>query len=200
MAYIYQMVDTWNNNAVNFDAIRMSVTDTTSGSSSNLFNLLINGVEKFTIDKSGSLFGGAAPNITFTINGRGPDVRFTGSGAQIGCAINDARIGFRLISTGWFSWSPDGSSNSAPDTGMLRVSPGLIEINNGVTASYSHLVLFTNRTVGVTFASLPTPASVSVGGRAMITNGAAATFNTTAAGGGANVVPVFSDGTQWKYG
>jgi hypothetical protein len=38
------------------------------------------------------------------------------------------------------------------------------------------------------------------GSNGAITGGSTATFNATIAGGGANVVPVFSDGTNWKVG
>lgn len=53
---------------------------------------------------------------------------------------------------------------------------------------------------GVTFANLPAAATAGAGARAFCTDSDTATFNATVAGGGANSVPVFSDGTNWKVG
>lgn len=50
-------------------------------------------------------------------------------------------------------------------------------------------------TTGYTFATLPgTPTQ---GDRAYITDSSVTTFGSTAAGGGASVMPVFYDGTNW---
>ena len=49
-------------------------------------------------------------------------------------------------------------------------------------------------------ADLPPAAAVSVGARAFVTNSSVTTFNTIVAGGGANKVPVFFDGTNWRVG
>lgn len=51
-----------------------------------------------------------------------------------------------------------------------------------------------------TFANLPAAATAGVGARAFVTDSNTATFNATIAGGGANAVPCFSDGTDWKVG
>ena len=62
----------------------------------------------------------------------------------------------------------------------------------------SHKVV---RIPGVTLvASLPSASTVGAGARAMVTNANATTFHSVVAGGGANVVPVFSDGTDWRIG
>jgi hypothetical protein len=50
----------------------------------------------------------------------------------------------------------------------------------------------------VTFANLP--ASPTEGQRALITDCNSTTFLAAAAGGGANIVPVFYNGTAWKIG
>ena len=182
MAVIYLMSDTWNDNAIDFNAIRMSVTDTTSGAGSLLFNLLHNASSMFRVSKDGTLnavrldatLAVVVQAALFSTDVRGPSNGYIGFTS--GFWFNDLDIAFK------------------------RVSPGLIELNTGTTASYAHAVLFTLRTVGVTFASLPTAASMGVGARAFITDGVAAVFNTTATNGGANILPVFSDGVQWRYG
>ena len=48
-------------------------------------------------------------------------------------------------------------------------------------------------------ASLP-PASSNTGIRRMVNNATATTFWSVVAGGGANIVPVTSDGTNWRIG
>lgn len=53
---------------------------------------------------------------------------------------------------------------------------------------------------GVAFANLPSASTAGAGARAFITDGNSATFNAVVAGGGANLVPVFSDGTDWRVG
>ncbi len=52
----------------------------------------------------------------------------------------------------------------------------------------------------VTVANLPSAADSGAGARAMVSDATATTFASTVAGGGANIVPVFSNGTDWKIG
>jgi hypothetical protein len=49
-------------------------------------------------------------------------------------------------------------------------------------------------------ADLPSAATSGVGSRAFVSDATATTFASTVAGGGANNVPVYSDGTNWKIG
>lgn len=51
-----------------------------------------------------------------------------------------------------------------------------------------------------TVSRLPSAATAGAGARATVTDATATTFASTVTGGGANVVPVFSDGTNWKIG
>lgn len=54
-------------------------------------------------------------------------------------------------------------------------------------------------TTGVsTVSGLPT--TVVQGARRMVTDATATTFHSVVAGGGANIVPVFFDGTDWRVG
>lgn len=55
-------------------------------------------------------------------------------------------------------------------------------------------------TTAILVAALPNAATAGVGARAFVTDANATTFNSTVAGGGANKVPVFSDGAAWKIG
>lgn len=51
-----------------------------------------------------------------------------------------------------------------------------------------------------TVATLPSAVTSGVGARAFVSNANATTFASTVVGGGANKVPVYSDGTNWKIG
>ena len=56
------------------------------------------------------------------------------------------------------------------------------------------------KTAATTVASLPSASTAGAGARAMVTDANATTFNSIVAAGGANIVPVFSDGTNWRIG
>jgi hypothetical protein len=55
-------------------------------------------------------------------------------------------------------------------------------------------------TTNYTVATLPSAATSGAGARAFVSDANATTFASTVAGGGANPVPVYSDGTNWKIG
>ncbi len=56
------------------------------------------------------------------------------------------------------------------------------------------------RTEALTVANLPSASIAGAGARAVVTDANAITFHSIVAGGGANAVPVFSDGTNWRIG
>lgn len=56
------------------------------------------------------------------------------------------------------------------------------------------------RTKIYTVATLPSASAVGAGTRSAVTDANATTFNSVVAGGGANFVPVISDGTNWRIG
>lgn len=60
--------------------------------------------------------------------------------------------------------------------------------------------LYVPVTGATTVAGLPAAATAGAGARAFVTDASATTFLSTAAGGGANKVPVVSDGTNWLIG
>ena len=48
--------------------------------------------------------------------------------------------------------------------------------------------------------ALPSASTVGAGAKRFVTDATATTFASTVVGGGANKVPVYSDGTGWKIG
>jgi hypothetical protein len=69
-----------------------------------------------------------------------------------------------------------------------------------IEQNFDTVVANTVQTTGALYSALPTAASAGAGARAFITDGSTATFAATVTGGGANKVPVYSDGTNWKVG
>lgn len=55
-------------------------------------------------------------------------------------------------------------------------------------------------TPGMTVASLPAASAALTGARAFVTDANATTFASIVAGGGANKIPVYCDGTNWRIG
>ena len=55
-------------------------------------------------------------------------------------------------------------------------------------------------TTVLTVATLPSAATSGTGARAFVSDANATTFASTVVGGGANKVPVYSDGANWKIG
>jgi len=51
-----------------------------------------------------------------------------------------------------------------------------------------------------TVATLPSAVTSGISARAFVSDANATTFASTVAGGGANKVPVYSDGANWKIG
>jgi hypothetical protein len=87
-------------------------------------------------------------------------------------------------------WVPDqGDSRRASITTLIEY---IQENMDGVVCN-------SVQTQPSTFAQLPNAVGLT-GGRAFITDGSTATFGATVAGGGANKVPVYSDGAVWKVG
>lgn len=89
------------------------------------------------------------------------------------------------------------SSLANVSTSLTGVSSSLGGVSTSLAAVSTSLATITTP---VLFAALP--GSPADGWRAFITDGAATTFNTAAAGGGVNHVPVFYDSTLagWRYG
>lgn len=72
-------------------------------------------------------------------------------------------------------------------------------INNNLTAT-GNVIAAVVKTVPVTVTNLPAAANVGAGARAFVTDADSTTFNDPVVGGGANSVPVFSDGSDWYVG
>lgn len=68
-----------------------------------------------------------------------------------------------------------------------------------VEENFGNVVCTTVKTTPSTFAQLPSPVG-NAGARGYVTDSTVSTFGATVAGGGANQVPVWSNGTNWLVG
>lgn len=86
-------------------------------------------------------------------------------------------------------------TDSGTGTVCLRTDSGS-GLADRLCVQNSGVVVITPTTV----AALPAAAAGNKGARAFVTDATATTFASIAAGGGANSVPVYSDGTNWRIG
>jgi hypothetical protein len=96
----------------------------------------------------------------------------------------------------------NGTSNVVvTEDGNVNVSVAgtsdVLVISNDVMTLQGEFISAYFKTTPVTFSVLPDPAA---GLRAFITDASASAFGEIVAGGGANNVPVFGDGTNWRVG
>lgn len=106
--------------------------------------------------------------------------------------------GVRLHSNGCYGFvdSTDSASGTL-DTAFGRKAPGVSEANTGYLGSYAGTAFGS----GVqTVAELPSAATAGAGARSFVSDASATTFLSTVSGGGANGVPVVSNGTNWLIG
>lgn len=103
--------------------------------------------------------------------------------------------GFDLPVAGLATWSSTATGGASRDTGIARVSAGVIEINNATAGTYGDILARGHRFNAVTFASaIATPTE---GTCQWFTDSTTITFGATITGGGANHTMGCYDGTNW---
>lgn len=90
-----------------------------------------------------------------------------------------------------------GTTSSFP---ALKRSSTSIAVRLADDSDDAPLTTLTVKTKALTVGTLPAAATAGAGARAFVTDANATTFLSTVAGGGANAVPVVSDGTNWLIG
>ena len=110
------------------------------------------------------------------------------------------QAGGNLVSGSNNTYIGYGSRSSAPNVSN-EITLGNESITSmrvpGLTLTF-RAKYFNNGTL--TVATLPAAATAGAGARAFVTDANATTFASVVAGGGANGVPVYSDGTNWRIG
>ncbi len=80
--------------------------------------------------------------------------------------------------------------------GRISHANNALELSRANAAVVATIV----KTTAVTVSQLPSAATVGAGARAFVTDANSTTFNAALVGGGANNMPVFSNGTGWFIG
>lgn len=88
------------------------------------------------------------------------------------------------------------SNNNTVTAMMIANTTGDVTFARGLIAPSTGWV----RTTGTTVSALPAASTAGQGARAFVTDASATTFMSVVAAGGANKVPVVSDGTNWLIG
>ena len=189
---------TWNSGAVTFTALKINVTDTASSSTSALADLQVGGSSKFVFGKSGTIFFPASGYSTFGFG--------SGGGGVMGVTYSGSNVfGFTAFNYHTFAGTQylgftSGAGGGGPDIAMYRNAAGVLELNNGTAGTFRDLYARNVRTQSVAVASLVAAATAGAGARAFVNDSSVTTFGSTVSAGGANLVPVYSDGTNWKVG
>lgn len=222
MAFIYDMTDTWTVGATTYTAIKMNVTDTASAAASLLMDLQVAAASKFNVKKDGTVQAAG----TYTIAGSNT-VLGTNTGIAGTLAMGaSTQLGWSSTVGGPFSSSQDvilvrdAANTLAQRNGttaqVRRIYNTFTDASNYERSTLlwsNNLAFLQNEIAGTgvkrpllynsgvfTIASIPTAASAGAGARLFVSDSLAPVFNTTVAAGGAQNVPIYSDGTDWRVG
>jgi len=181
---------TWNTTGTP-TALDMNITDTASNALSLLLNLRTNGASRFSFSKGGILTCDSLcqSGVGFRITS-GSNIRSDANGNLT--LLNNAANDFGLLKFG-------GTTSAFP---AFKRSTTLLQTRLADDSAYAPFEANTLRTAtAYTVGTLP--AAGTAGLRAYVTD-ANATFTAgigaVVAAGGANVVPVFDDGVNWRIG
>jgi hypothetical protein len=174
-----QITSTWNNSAVGFNALYMSITDTGSTPTSNLMAGLVGGVVKWRVDKTGTILAGAADGALIT----------TGTIAPA-----------RLATAG----TPGANSFLRGDQAWVGVWNQTVLKSGPYTMAVNDRVVLVDPSSGSWILTLPS-AAAAIGNEYLITNNIAHASNTVTIqrqgsdGIDAVISVVLSCTTQFKY-
>lgn len=138
MADIFAMVDTWNNGATTFTALKMNVTDTASAAGSLLMDLQVGGVSKASMRKDGAwqvpyLIGprGTTTDMRLILDGIVEAV-FQYNGVNQFFIDSNGRASLRNGAS--FGWSSSDNAAGTLDTILLRDAANTLAQRNGTAA------------------------------------------------------------------
>jgi len=95
------------------------------------------------------------------------------------------------------------SANGDARKSSITILLDYIKANLGIASGTSFTASSYTKVTAVTVSNLPAAATVGAGARATVTDATQALtagIGAVVAGSGANTVPVFSDGTNWRIG
>lgn len=218
---ILNLSQTYNGGAgVTHHGPTYNAIDTSSAAASTLGRWQTGGVDRISFRKDGfgsfangvAVGGGANGAAAFLQLGAGSYIaanNFNGD-LTFGISLASPKMLFdnnsnRLtgISSFRFAWTANTNATSAVDTALGRNAAGVVEVNNGTAGTFRDLRARLLRTEPSTVATLVAAATAGAGARSFVTDATqtlTAGIGTVVVGGGANGVPVHSDGTDWRIG
>lgn len=162
------------------------------------------GTDNYSVPKDMLMPGGSLGIYANTILGTG--IQFDTTNGDMAFYMG-GNMAFRLRSTLAsvqvgayqlaFASAPLGGT--APDCGIARSASKVVKFTDGLIGIGPGMCLLPTFTV----AGLPAAAGALTGARSTVSDGsvvAAGNFGTVVAGAGANIVPVYCDGTNWRVG
>lgn len=183
----------WNSATTTFTGLKLNVTDTASAADSKLLDLQVGGTSAVQVTDNKIQYSSSVVAL-YTGTGAGGSVDIAGIGSldtvplrvsySFITVANRAKVGFTTGTT----------INTGVDVALSRDSAGVVKITDGSTGT-GYLKL-----IPTTVGALTAAATVGAGTKAFVTDANATTFASVVAGGGSNVVPVYSDGTDWRIG
>ena len=118
----------------------------------------------------------------------------TNSSVRIGDAGVASAVRLSLGSSAAIGWCSSTLVGTSSDLTLQRDSAGVVKVTDGSTGT-GYV-----KQVPVAVSALPAAATVGAGTRGFVNDANATTFASVVASGGSNVVPVYSDGTNWLIG
>jgi hypothetical protein len=163
----------------------------TGAARTNLLDLKNNGTSVATITNAGaSTFSNVVTGYNFYAKG--------GTANNLAAVFGTSSGRLVVASAGLVGFTNSATSVTATvDTALKRDQAGVVTLTDGSTG-VGYL-----KTTPVAVSALPAAATVGAGTRGFVndsTVAASGNFGAIVAGGGANNVPVFSDGTNWLIG
>lgn len=189
-----------------------STTTINIGSSTGSTSITFNGTPSFTTAIPTGSGGTGGATATAGFNNLSPVTStgdlIIGNGANSNTRLAIGTSGYVLTSNGTTAtWAAASPVTTAGDlivgTGLNATTripigtTGYVLTSNGTTASWQP-VGTVNRVY--TVATLPSASSSGAGFRSFVSDANSTTFASAVAGGGSNVIPVYSDGVVWRIG
>lgn len=226
---LLNLSQTWNNSAVDFSAFKIDITDTGASANSRLIDVQLGGVPKFVVAREGYLYQQSTEQnyLGFTAFYFPPNVRVAigtswiklANGVHLGFVGTDTTGAtfdsseFHLVRDEANALAQRATSSTAQSFRIYNTGTDLTNYERHATTWLSNVCYLRNEnlgtgvarlmvpvTGGTTVSGLPSASTAGVGARAFVTDATATTFLSTVTGGGANKVPVVSDGTSWLIG
>lgn len=183
----------WNSATTTFTGLKLNVTDTASAADSKLLDLQVGGTSAVQVTDNKIQYSSSVVAL-YTGTGAGGSVDIAGIGSLDTVPLRVSYSFITVANRAKVGFTTGTNINSGVDVALSRDSAGVVKITDGSTGT-GYLKL-----IPTTVGALTAAATVGAGTRGFVNDANATTFASVVAGGGSNVVPVYSDGTDWRIG